>query len=91
MTYTAESMPPETSAITLSALNGFPDEAKAIRQIKTATTQDGLHVDWSKPNIEKSSDTEIKTFWDPAEGTNGRGFLSYRKGKLISVGFGMAL
>ncbi len=90
-TYSAESLPPETSVISLTTKNGFKNETEAVRQLKEATTKSGLHLDWAKPNTKKSGETETQTFWDPDEGTNGRGFLSYKNGTLVSIGFGMAL
>lgn len=91
-TYTAESLPPESSVVTLDASNGFTSEPKAVRQLKEAAAKTGLQINWTaKPELGKEGETETKTFWDPDEGRNGRGFLTYKKGKLISIGFGMAL
>ena len=90
-TYSLESSPPETLAYAFSTSNGFAQESKAISSIKKAAAAKGLHVDWTEPQIEKSGDVETKTFWDPNEAVNGRAFLSWKNGQLISIGYGMAL
>jgi len=89
--YTVKTSPPETSVVTLTTTHGFSNEAEAMKQLKGATAKVGLQVKWVQPEIEKAGSMERKTFWDPAEGTNGRGFLTYENGTLVSIGFGMAL
>jgi hypothetical protein len=86
---TAETMPPETSVITLEA--DFKDEKEALAKLKEATKNAGLKINWEKPETEKNGTSETKTFWDPSEGLNGRGFLTYKNKKLVSIGLGMAL
>lgn len=92
ITYEVQSSPPETGAVTLSASHGFPDATVAFRELKKSTEKVGLHIDWaSHPELRKSGETETQTFWSSDSGANARGFLSYRDGHLVAIGYGTAL
>jgi hypothetical protein len=90
-TYHHEDLLPETSAITLMTPAGFKNEPEAVAKLKGIAGKADLKIDWSKPEMRKSADSETKTFWSAEEGTNARAFLEYKNGHLISVGYGMAL
>jgi len=86
--YSVETLPPETSETRLFAPHGFPNEKDAIQHLKKATTE--LGIAWSKPEISIDRGVTTKTFWNPDSGVNTRGFIDYKSGKLIAIGYGSA-
>jgi triacylglycerol lipase len=90
-TFRVESMPPETSAVTLRAPSGFDDEAAARQVLKAYAADVGVEIDWTAPEVTIQGDERVETFWDPDPGLNGSASLVYAGGSLVALRFSMAL
>lgn len=91
MSYSVESMPPETSIAFLRAPGGFVD-VDAVRSLLEAhTAAIGLAIDWSAPEIGEEDGEVVHTFWDPEPGLNASASLIFIGDALVGIRVSMAL
>ncbi len=91
VTFEVETMPPETSVVTLRDPLGFDDEASA-RQILGAYSSDfGLQIDWTAPTVTAEGDERVQSFWDPDAGLNGSASFFFLEDTLVALRFSVAL
>jgi len=86
-----ETMPPETSRVSLLAPNGFDDDELARQRLDSYVKGIGVEIDWTRPDtVTESSDTAV-TFWADDPGLNASAQLVFTEGRLRSLRFSMAL
>lgn len=86
-----ETFPPEASIVSLSDAAGFDDE-RAIRELLLAYTTDvGLRVDWSIPDVRTDDGARVETYFDAHPGMNASVQLHYSDGSLTEVRVTLAL
>lgn len=81
-----ETSPPETSRITLRVPRGFPNEKEACAVLEQYVREIGLHIDWSKPRKQTTSDMTVNSFNYPDPDLNAAATMIYKKTKLIEIG-----
>jgi len=91
VTFTAETMPPETSIVTLRSPAGFEDQASARKALGAYCASVGLHIDWTAPTETKEGDERVQSFWDPDPGVNGSASFIFSGDTLVALRFSMAL
>ena len=91
VTFRIETMPPETSIITLRSSTGFDDEDAMRQVLETYSVNVGLRIDWTAPTEAMEDDERIQAYWDPDSGVNGSASLVYSESALVAVRFSMAL
>jgi hypothetical protein len=91
VTFTAETMPPETSIVTLRSPSGFEDEASARQALGAYCASVGLRIDWTAPTETKEGDERVQSFWDPDPGVNGSASFIFSGDTLVALRFSMAL
>ncbi len=91
VTFTAETMPPETSIVTVRSPAGFENEASARKALGAYCASVGLRIDWTAPNETTEGEERVQRFWDPDPGVNGSASLYFREGVLVAIRFSMAL
>ena len=91
VTFTVETLPPETSIITLRCPAGFDDQASARRALAAYSSSVGLRIDWTAPTETKEGGERIQSFWDPDPGVNGSTSLVFSGDTLVALRFSMAL
>lgn len=89
--FEVETIPPETSAATLSAPSGFADEVLARQVLQVYAERIGVEIDWTAPRITIQGDERVETFWDPDSGLNASASLVYAAESLVGLRFSMAL
>lgn len=90
-TYRLETMPPEMSVTTLADSSGFKDEPAIRELLEGYTSEIGLSVDWTSPEVETNGDVRVETYWDPDDGMNASARLVYSNDNLISLRISLAL
>lgn len=85
-----ETMPPEISLVSVGNVSGFTDEEALRRVVETYTSDGGLDIDWSTPEVSDGPDGRVETYWDPTPGLNASVAFTYIDGVLVSVRVGMA-
>ncbi len=80
-----ETMPPETSVVTLRTNSGLPDEESARQLLERYSTDVGLEIDWTAPTSSAEGAERQQTFWDPDLGVNGSASFIYREDVLVSL------
>ena len=88
---TIETMPPETSIVSLRAGAGFGDAGALRRVLEAYAAGAGLHIDWTAPTVTREGDERRATFWDPDPGLNASATLLFVQDTLVAVGVSMAL
>ena len=91
VTVDIETMPPETSVVTLRTNSGLPDEESARQVLEGYSTDVGLEIDWTAPTSTKEGGERQQTFWDPDPGVNGSASFIYREDILVSLQLAFAL
>lgn len=86
-----ETMPPETSIVTLSSASGFEDEEAVLQALRAYTAGRGLAIDWDTPEAETDGDEVTHIYWDPEPGLNASARVVRVDGVVTSVRFSMAL
>jgi len=86
-----ETMPPETSLVTLRALEGFPDEPSAREALEAYARAIGVSPDWRRPEIAREGELEVRGYADPDPGLNATASLVYRGDTLVELRFTLAL
>lgn len=90
-TLTLGTMSPEASEVGLEVPRGFADEREAIAKLREAVTRTGLNIDWAKqPETSASGNEKTQSYWDLEPGLNAKARLTYRDGRLVRIGYGMA-
>ena len=89
--FEVETMPPETSVVTLSAPSGFTDEVLARQVLQVYAERIGVEIDWAAPEIATQDDERIEVFWDPDTGLNASASHVYAGDSLVGLRFSMAL
>jgi len=91
VTFRIETMPPETSIVTLRTSSGFDDEDSARKAIEAYSADIGLDIDWAKPTSTVEGEERVQTFWDPDTGLNASASLFFKEDTLVALRFSMAL
>ena len=91
VTLEVETMPPETSLVTLTHPAGFGDGVAVKEAVRAHTAGIGLAVDWEAPEESMEGDQVVRRFWDPDPGLNASASLYYSGGTLMAVRVSMAL
>jgi len=91
VTLEVETMPPETSIVTLQSPSGFHDEGVILAALRARTAEIGLAIDWEAPEESMEGNRSVRRFWDPDPGLNASASLVYSAGVLVAVGVSMAL
>lgn len=92
VTYRLETMPLETSIVTLRApSSGFDDEDAARLLLESYSANIGLHIDWSAPMATTEGDEHVQSFSDPEPGLNAKASLIYAGETLVAMRLSMAL
>ena len=86
-----ETMPPETSIVTLRVPGGFSDDEDARRMVETYAAEIGLRIDWSGGIWESEGKERVRTFRDPDEGLNASVSFFYSGEDLMALRVSMAL
>lgn len=86
-----QTMPPETSLVTLRSDDGFTDGEGVEALLRDYAARRGLSIDWSTPEITTEGDQEVRTFWDPEPGLNASAALIFRDTRLVGVRLSLAL
>lgn len=86
-----ETLPPESSQVTLSVPTGFPDEQEAQRLIRTYVARVGVDIDWSQPEITREGATTTERYVSFDSGLNASIETTVADGLWVKVRFGMAL
>jgi len=90
-TFRVETLPPESSVVTLRVPSGFTDEAAARQSLEVYAADVGLEIDWTTPEFTTEGDEQVQTFWDPDPGLNGSVSMIFLEGTLVAVRLSMAL
>lgn len=90
-TLTIETFPPESSRITLSVPKGFPDEREACLMLEQYLKEIGLDIDWSKPARRVNGVEQTVSFGPLDQEFNAGAFQIYESGKLVKIGYYLAL
>jgi hypothetical protein len=91
VTFSVETMAPETSIVTLRSPAGFEDKASARRALETYSASVGLRIDWTAPTETKEGTERVQSFWDPDPGVNGSASFVFLGDTLVALRFSMAL
>lgn len=91
ITYSVETMPPESSVRVLRAPGGFDEPEQVQQALRDYASGIGLAIDWSTPEISEEAGEVIHRFWDPEPGLNASGFLIFLDDTLVGIGSSMAL
>jgi pimeloyl-ACP methyl ester carboxylesterase len=91
VSFEVETLPPETSAATLSAPSGFADQVLARQMLQVYAERIGVEIDWAVPEITTEGDERVETFRDPDPGLNASASHVYSGDSLIALRFSMAL
>ncbi len=91
VTFEVQTMPPESSVSTLRASSGFGDESLVRQALRQHTTDIGLAIDWTAPEVTMEGAELVHVFWDSDPGLNASASLIFAKGKLVAVRVSMAL
>ncbi len=83
--------PPESSVSTLRASSGFGDEGLVRRALRQYTSDIGLAIDWTTPEISMEGAEVVHVLWDPEPGLNASASLIFARGDLLAVRVSMAL
>jgi len=86
-----ETMPIETSIVTLRATRGFEDEDAVRLLLLEYAAAIGLSIDWDAPEEATEAGERLETYWDPEPGLNASAQLIYRETMLVAVRLRMAL
>lgn len=86
-----ETLPPESSVVSLRAPGGFPDEQAARDALEAYVLRVGVAPDWSAPEIVRDGEVETRAFTDPDPGLNATAWLVYRGDMLVELRFSLAL
>lgn len=86
-----ETMPPETSIVTLGSQTGFEAEEPVLEALRAYTAGRGLEIDWNAPEIEADGNEVTRVYWDPEPGLNASARVARVDGVLRWVRFSMAL
>lgn len=86
-----ETAPPETTRLTLKVPGGFPNENEARAILEQYVREIGLKIDWSKPVEETTADGNTKILRYSDRGLDATAVMVYKGGKLIEMGYQMAL
>ena len=91
VTFEVETMPLETSVVTLRAPLGFDDEASARQTLQAYSSDFGLRIDWTTPTVSEEDDERVQSFWDPNAGLNGSASFFFLEDTLVALRFSVAL
>lgn len=91
VTFEVETLPPESSIVTLRVPGGFGDEAAARLLLQTYTARVGVDIDWGAAMVTMVDGERIHTFQDPDDGLNATGSLIFRGDRLVGLRFSLAL
>jgi len=86
-----ETLPIETSIVTLRASSGFEDRGRVEEALRAYAGQIGVSIDWTQPEHSVDGEESTETYWDPDPGLNASASLVSVGGGLIAVRFSMAL
>lgn len=86
-----ETLPPESSRVTLSVPSGFPDEQEAQQLIRTYVARVGVLIDWSRPIITRDGATTTERYESVDSGINAAVETTVVNGLLTKLQFSMAL
>lgn len=89
--FEVETLPPESSVVSLSAPSGFVDEVLARQVLQVYTERIGVEIDWTAPETIDQGEKRVETFWDPDPGLNASASLVYAAGTLVELRFSLAL
>jgi len=89
--FEVETMPPETSVVTLSAPSGFADEVLARQVLQVYAERIGVEIDWTVPEITTEGAERVESFRDPDPGLNATASHVYSGDSLVALRFSMAL
>ena len=89
--FRVETLPPETSVVTLSAPSGFTDQVLARQVLQAYSERIGVEIDWTAPEITTEGVERVESFRDPDPGLNASASHVYSGDSLIALRFGMAL
>lgn len=91
VTLTVQTFPPEASIVSFADASGFSDE-RGIRELLLAYTTDvGLRVDWSIPDVKQGDGTRVETYFDLHPGMNASVALHYSDATLTEIRVTLAL
>lgn len=91
MTFVVETMPPETSIVTLRTGSGFDDEVSARRLLETYSAGVGVDIDWESATETAEGEELVSSYWDPDPGLNASASLIFLDDTLVAIRFSMAL
>jgi len=91
ITYSVETMPPESSVRVLRAPGGFEEPEQVQQALRDYASGIGLAIDWSTPEVSEEAGEVIHRFWDPEPGLNASGFLIFLDDTLVGIGSSLAL
>ena len=91
VTFEVRTMPPESSVSTLSASSGFGDESLVREALRRYSTEIGLAIDWTTPEVTMEGDEVVHAFWDPEPGLNASASLIFAEDILVAVRVSVAL
>ena len=86
-----QTMPPETSRVSLSVPEGFEDPVAATASLRAYTDGVGVAIDWDAPDVSLDGDAEVRSYWDPDSGLNASASLVFVGEVLVELRFSMAL
>jgi hypothetical protein len=89
--FRVETLPPETSVVTLSAPSGFTDEVAARQVLQVYAEDIGVEIDWTVPGITTEGAEQVESFRDPDPGLNASASHFYSGDSLVALRFSMAL
>lgn len=91
VTFNLETMPLETSVVTLRAEAGFTDAVEARRLLESYADGVGVRIGWDNPEEETVGEELVRSFIDPEPGFNASASLTFLGGRLVALRFSMAL
>lgn len=86
-----QTMPPETSRVSLRVPEGFEDPVAATAALRAYTDGIGVAIDWDAPQVLLEGDAEVRSHWDPESGLNASASLVFVGEALVELRFSMAL
>jgi hypothetical protein len=86
-----ETMPPETSIVTLRTFSGFDGNDSARHLLEAYSADIGLDIDWTTPTSTVEGEERVQTFWDPDTGLNASASLFFKGDTLVALRLSMAL
>jgi hypothetical protein len=90
-TFQVETLPPESSLVTLRSPSGFTDEVVARSVLVSYAEGIGVEIDWTAPEVTTEAGERIETYWDPDTGLNASAALILEDGSLVGLRFSLAL